>query len=417
MTRHLFRLIWNRKRHNFLLTLEILCSFLVLFAVVLVSIHYVNNWRQPVGYDIDRVWSISAGLLDRAEDPEVNRSRSREAFRQLLAELEALPNVEVAAGATTAPYVTSTWTSGDRLADGRHIQHGVNWVTDDFRHTIELELVAGRWFSAEDDGVSWTPVVINQRLARMIFGNRDPIGRIIPYSRASAEERARPDYEPDLHRIIGVVEDFRQFGELATPGNFLFHRVRLDVADPQKEWLPNRLIVRVTPGTTAAFEETLLNRLRLVARDWSFQVEPLVDLRKEQLQQYLAPLIAVGIVAAFLLLMVALGLTGVVWQSVTQRTQEIGLRRAGGATIVNIQHQVLGELVIMTSLAVLAGVLLVAQIPALPLPPDVWLFSNGVFLTAIVLSAAAIYLLTVACGWYPSRLATTIQPAEALHYE
>ena len=42
---------------------------------------------------------------------------------------------------------------------------------------------------------------------------------------------------------------------------------------------------------------------------------------------------------------------------------------------------------------------------------------GGVFVTSIALSVAAIYLLTLACGWYPSRLATKVQPAEALHYE
>lgn len=418
MTRHLLLLIWNRKRHNFLLTLEIFCSFLVLFGVVVVSTHYVSNWSNPVGYNIANVWGVGADPLDRDEDPEVNRSRRREVFSRLLAELRTLPNVEAAAGAETAPYVNSTSSTGTDLADGRHIVYYNSTVTDGFRDVIQLRVVAGRWFSREDDGVSWSPVVINQRLARHIFGNGDPIGQVIPYAAASAEERARPDYKPVVHRVVGVIEDFRQFGELATPGNFLFHRVRLDPPDPERE-VQNLLVVRVTPGTTPAFEEVLLDRLRAVARDWSFRIEPLADLREARMRQYLAPLIAVAIVAAFLLLMVALGLTGVVWQSVTQRTQEIGLRRAKGATIVNIRHQVLGELVIMTSIAVLAAVLLLAQLPvlALQLPPDVWIFGNGVYITSIVLSAAAIYLLTLACGWYPSRLATTIQPAEALHYE
>ena len=53
MIRHLLRLSWNRKRQNFLLTLEIFFSFLTLFGVVLFATHYVNNSRQPLGYDID----------------------------------------------------------------------------------------------------------------------------------------------------------------------------------------------------------------------------------------------------------------------------------------------------------------------------------------------------------------------------
>jgi putative ABC transport system permease protein len=71
----------------------------------------------------------------------------------------------------------------------------------------------------------------------------------------------------------------------------------------------------------------------------------------------------------------------------------------------------------MTSIALVAGVLLVAQLPLLPLPSDLRVVPAPVFVASIAISVAAIYLLTLACGWYPSRLATKIQPAEALHYE
>ena len=78
----------------------------------------------------------------------------------------------------------------------------------------------------------------------------------------------------------------------------------------------------------------------------------------------LGPLIAAGVIAGFLLLMVAMGLTGVLWQTVTQRTREIGLRRAKGATAGDIRTQILGELVVMTSIAVLAGVGARGAVPA-----------------------------------------------------
>jgi putative ABC transport system permease protein len=113
---------------------------------------------------------------------------------------------------------------------------------------------------------------------------------------------------------------------------------------------------------------------------------------------------------------VVLGLTGVVWQNVTQRTREFGLRRAKGATIVNVRQQVLTELFILTSIALAAGAILVLQLPLLPLPPDV-AFERPIFLTAVAATALIIYGITFVAGWYPSRLATRVQPAEALHYE
>ena len=67
-----------------------------------------------------------------------------------------------------------------------------------------------------------------------------------------------------VKRVIGVVEEFRQNGELSLPANYLFYRMRLDGPDP-KAALPDRLFVRLAPGTTAAFEEPLVKRAMAVA--------------------------------------------------------------------------------------------------------------------------------------------------------
>jgi putative ABC transport system permease protein len=126
------------------------------------------------------------------------------------------------------------------------------------------------------------------------------------------------------------------------------------------------------------------------------------------------PLVAVGLVAGFLMLMVALGLFGVLWQTVTQRTREIGLRRAKGAARVNVQRQLLGEIAVMTTLALAAGVLIAIQFPMLDI---IYFVEPHVYAIGLVIAVTAIYLLTLACAWYPSRMATRIEPAEALRYE
>ena len=415
MTRHLLRLIWNRKRQNFLLTLEILFSFLALFGVVLFTVHFVNNSRQPLGFNIDRVWSITVDRKENDEDPAV-KARHRAVFRQLMLALREMPQVEVSAASFTSPYANWTWGGGLRLRGGRKIDHGVNRVTDDFPALFQMPLVAGRWFSREDDAATWTPVLVNARLAHEIFGDGNAVGQIIPEERDPNDPPPDPNEKPEVRRVIGVFEDFRKDGELSTPGNFMFEHVRLDDGIAKAQ-LPGRLLVRLAPGTPASFEETVVKRLMAEAPDWSFEVQRADVMRENMLRQFTMPLAAVGTVAGFLLLMVALGLTGVVWQSVTQRIREFGLRRAKGATIANVRRQVLVEMVIMTSLALLVGVILLAQLPLLPLPSDLDVIPAGVFLASIAISVAAIYLLTLLCGWYPSRLATKVQPAEALHYE
>lgn len=415
MTRHLLRLIWNRKRQNFLLTVEIFFAFLTLFGVVLFAAQFANNARQPLGYDIDRLWSISVDRKESADDVAV-KSRHRETYRQLLLDLRQMPQIEAVAASFTGPYANANWGSNLRLAGGRSVDYGVNTVTDEYLELLHIPLASGRWFSREDDAATWKPVVINRRLAQEIFGDENPIGQVIKEERDPNRPAPDPNDTPEIKRVIGVVDEFRQDGELSSPGNYLFYRMRLDESDPRAS-LPERIFVRLTPGTTAEFEEALVKRAMAVAANWSFEVQPLDTMRRDKLRQYTVPLTVFGIIAAFLLMMVALGLTGVVWQGVTLRIREFGLRRAKGATIHNVRTQVLTEMVIMTSIALLVGVLLLAQLPLLPLPSDLQVIPAGVFAASIAISAAAIYLLTLACGWYPSRLATKIQPAEALHYE
>ena len=118
--------------------------------------------------------------------------------------------------------------------------------------------------------------------------------------------------------------------------------------------------------------------------------------------------------AFFLLLMVGLGLIGVLWQNLLQRTREMGLRRAAGASRSAVHRQVIWEQAILTSLGVLLGVVVVVQIPILDL---IGFIRPEVFAAGLGVSMAAIYLLAVLCALYPSAMASRLQPAEALRYE
>lgn len=409
MIRHYLKLIWNRKRSNLLIIVEILLSFLVVFGVTTVGLRYADSYRRPVGFERQDVWTVGVAIRSlNMEEPGASVPEEvLETYRQILATVRELPEVVGAAGVTATPYGHSHWTYGATFGTW-HLRFGVSDVTDDFARVMGLQLTRGRWFDSRDDGAAWTPVVVNERLAREIFGERNPIGNAVP------QEKNQDGTLPREFRVVGVVAEYRQDGEI--PGsdredNYLFRRHRLD--DPRQR-PPANLVVKVRAGTNAAFEEKLVRRLQAVARDWSFEVDSLEHLREDWLNELLAPLVAAGIIAGFLMLMVGMGLSGVLWQTVTQRTREIGLRRAKGATAGNIRAQILGELLVMTTVALLVGTALVVQFPLLKLMDFV---SGRVYGASLVVSAACIYLLTVACAWYPSRLATRIQPAEALHYE
>ena len=168
-----------------------------------------------------------------------------------------------------------------RLAGGRKVDYGVNSVTDDFLELFHMPLVAGRWFSREDDAATWTPVVVNARMAQEIFGDQNPIGQIIKEERDPNDPPPDPNDKPEVKRVIGVIEEFRQDGELSTAEQLhvLPHAARRRRPEGAR---CRRLFVRLAPGTPAAFEETLVKRAMAVATDWSFEVQPLDAMRERQ---------------------------------------------------------------------------------------------------------------------------------------
>ena len=423
MIRHLLKLVWNRKRANALITVEILLSLIVLVGVTTLAVFYADNYRRPIGFDVDPIWTISIEMhTDRAHSSIVVQTaegdgstpqapvdrgfrEQRALIAQMLLALRDLPEVEAAAAAFITPYSGSTWNS-DIEVGGRTYRYGSNEATDDFARVMGLDVLRGRWFSRDDDGAAWVPVVVNDRLAREMFPGRDAVGQFIDEARPA--ERRGPRM-----RIVGVIREFRKDGEYAPPENFLFQRNRLD--DPGVEVQPPReIVLRVRPGTTAAFEEKAIGRLRAAAPDWTFQAERLSQSRETAHRLWLAPLAAAAVVSGFLLVMVAMGLTGVLWLHVTQRTREVGLRRAKGATVTAIRRQLVGEVVVLTSLACLAGAALVAQLPMLEVFPAV---TPAVYGVSLAIALVCIVVLAMACAWMPARMASSVDPAEALRYE
>ena len=407
MIRHCFRLVWNRKRTNLLVTLEIFFSFLVVAAVVVTASHYVGLYRQPLGFTIDDVWIVRIDMHAGDVEPSpALRDAMIGQMRLLDAAVREFPEVTAAARGFTAPYVGREWID-DFEYRGRHIPYNVNMVTDDYHRVFGLRVTRGRWFSAEDDAAATIePAVINERFAAEAFGTADPIGKVIP------QDARRDGTRPPERRVVGVIEEFRQLGDFRTPGNYAFLRHRPSATSDGP--MPTVMLIKVRPGTTAAFEERLARRFHDVARAWSFEFQQLDELRAESHRSTLGPLVAEGVIAAFLLLMVALGLTGVMWQTVTQRTREIGVRRANGAAARQVRTQILLELTLMASVAISLGILVVVQVPLLEIVGGI---GGAAYVVGLVISAAAIYLLTMACGWYPSRMAARIPPAEALRYE
>lgn len=393
MTRHLLKLIWNRKKSNVLLILEVFGSFLALFFISLMSLHYTDNFRQPLGYEYRNVISVDMNYA-RSLDP-ADGERNMLQARELLRAVDQFPEVETAAATFFPPFTSSGWWDDDT---DRQIQWQMVPATLDLDKVLDLHVAEGRWFEQADEALDWRPVVINRELAEAYFGDESPLGKYI---------HGHTDY-----RVVGVVPSFRKKGDLSAAENIML--MFSPMRDVENDIVPQTLLLRVRPGTSAVFEEKLLARLKQLAPDWSFAAEFLAAIRERALRDTLMPVTIGAIIVGFLIVMVAFGLTGVMWQNVTQRTMEIGLRRAQGASVRSIFRQILTELLVICSFGLLLGVIVIIQFPLLDQLGE---FSLRVYSLSIILSVLVILGFAVLSGLYPGWLATRIQPAEALHHE
>lgn len=402
MARHIFKMVWNRKGANSLVILEIFISFLVVFGVVTTAAQLLSYYRMPLGFDYDNLWDVGIDTGQAFFDgppPDMG-----DTIERLRTELLAHDEIEGVAVSVFEPYLSGRSTRDWAGHEGRpRVDTEVMQVSPSYLDVLGLHLVAGRWFEPADEHLHWTATVVSEELAKDAFGDEDPLGQVVV-------EKDEDEGTSQEYRVVGVVSSFRRMGELEPPHNVLFEPLWATgvITFPRRH-----LQVKLAPGTTAAFEETMMKTLRGVAPGWSFDLQSVEASRETYLRGQLAPLFVITLVAVFLMLMVGLGLVGVLWQNVTQRTRELGLRRAKGATRQNIYHQILGELLMVAGLGVALGTVVVAQVPVLHIAE----VEGRVFATSLALSVAILLGLTALCGVYPSWLATRVPPAEALHYE
>ena len=392
MIRHLFKLIWNRKKSNFLLITEIFFCFLVLFGVLSLVVYNVRNYNKPLGFKYDNVW-----LLTMRPNTD-STALIRQNMEQVLQRAKSFEEVEsVSLTSSNAPFSFSQM-SNNVTYNNKSILANFYEVQDDFDEVMQLQVSRGRWFAPQDDASRHIPVVLNEVMRQQLFGDEEPLGKLIPQN------------DSTNFQVVGVVAHFRPSSEYAAEEPAFFTRIML----PKNEkaiW--NEMLIRVKPGTGIAFEEKMVKEFSGIAKDWTLEVTTMEKMRQNKEKLAMVPLIALGVVCGFLIFNVALGLFGVLWYNISRRNSEIGLRRALGASSGQVYRQFIGEVLVLATFGLLLGVAFAVQFPLL----QVFQVESAVYFIALGIAVAVIYLLAAGCAFYPSRQAAAIHPAIALHEE
>jgi len=398
MLRHLLQLTWKRKSRNLMLSLEILLAFAIVFGIAAFGLRNWQLYREPLGFDGADAWSVTMVTGDSKRE-----SIPAGIYDTLRRGLLALPEVREVGFAAYSPYTNSNhYTSVKSPQTGAEVETNILEASDGFAAAIGMPMARGRWFGAMDEGAAVQPVVMNRRMAAAMFPGQEALGRQFTRTENGGTRTLQ---------VVGIIDTFRNKHPLMMQGKFIMTRFAPH-ATPSRVRV---ILIKLAPGTPRSFETRLNRQLRLIRNDWSYTIAPLASMRASQMKEQLFPLAIIGVIAAFMLAMVAFGLFGVLWQNTTRRIPEIGLRRAVGARAGDIYRQIIAEQLLLSSFAIALGLALLVQ---LPLTRALGVFLNWeVFLEAALLSMAVIYLLSLLCALYPGWRASRLDPAQALHYE
>jgi putative ABC transport system permease protein len=394
----------HRVRHALIVT-EVALA-LVLLAGAGFFVHGLQRVVQrDAGWDTDNVLTASLSL----RGPNYATTAARSGFYDRLhARLKTLPGVEQVAITTSPP--TAGYDTGNSFVveglppppRGRQPVADVAAVTPGYFEALGMRLLQGRDFTEHDRTDNPAVVVINETMARQFWPGENPVGKRIG--------GATPFME-NPREIIGVVSDARSAATLDDRGErFQFYRSLY-------QWSFNSAAIvlrsRQAPETVAhdlrrALAELdpdqAVYRVTTVRHEIDRRFEP-IDVAARALTGF-----------AFLgLLLAAVGIYGVIANSVVLRTNEIGIRMALGAQMRDIRALVLGGGVRLTLMGVALGVAGSFGMSRLLASIAPEFGASGIGLIAgvtLLLIAVALF----AC-WLPARRAAKIEPTVALRAE
>jgi predicted permease len=370
-----------------------LCLLLVTGAGLLVRT--LKNLQAPDG-TFDGAGVVLFAIEARGSDvPEDYWPRSCAAVLDRLSE-----HREIAASAcSTSTPVDMTESRRGAVAGTTPVPGGVlaNVVTPGFFRTFSIPLVRGRTFTVQDSPTAPLVGVVNERLARLAFGEADPLGRTFHF-------RAAPN---QLITIIGIVRDVRHNPrEAASPtvytplgqGGEIEEWMTVAVRSPRDD---RRVADTLRSAVAAAGAEVIVTR----PRTFGEQMGGL--LTRERVLALLS-----GWFGILALVLACVGLYGVMSQDVTRRRQEIGIRLALGAEPSRVLGDVIRDAAIVASVGIVAGT--GAALGLSKLIAGLLFDVSARDPLTLATAAAVLAITTLLAGYLPARRAARVDPTTVL---
>jgi putative ABC transport system permease protein len=386
---------------------EVALAAVLLIGAGLLMQSLSNLQRVRLGFD-------SRGLMTFQLAPPVPQyplaDKGPNLYHALIENLQTIPGVRSAAACSGIPFGAGNYTrhpmittESSVLPPGTAVPIDWRSISPGYFDTMRIPLLRGRTFTDADIRTSQQVMVVSQSTAQKFFGDADPIGKAL-----------RPSAKPELaYTIVGVVGDVRdQALNQETPT--LYYSI------PQRGSWPLMDVVVRSEARTDGSAEALLPSIRQRIHDID---AGLALANVNTMDQWLSnsaaqPRLNTVLLATFAivaLLIAAIGIYGVLAYSVNQRTREIGLRMALGATPRSVLQLIVGQgmrvVLIGVGIGLVGGLALGRAVSSLvfgvPVHDPATFGLVGVVLTGVALAACII----------PARRAARVDPVVALREE
>ena len=397
----------NRSR-AFLIAGQIALSLVLLACAGLLArslraVLNVDPGFRPDGVVLGYVWLPPPGNVT---GKEYTKPEKRTAFvREVLRRLQTMPGVEAAAvgSGDAIPYLG--WNSTRFFVEGRveradeSLAAQMTSITPDYLKVLGARIVSGRGFNEADDG-RHKVVLVNQSMARRFWGDENPIGKRIGVG---------PPKSPEWSEIVGVVGDMKTGGpEVAVPPHGYFPMY-------QRSTLAVAVMIR-SSGRPESDMVRLEREIQRVDSDLAvFGLQSLNQVVARSTAQRRFALSLIGTFALAALTLAGLGVYGITAFGVAQRTREIGIRIALGATRSQLLAMILGRGVLLTLAGLLAGYLGSALLTRF-LQGFLFGITGADVLTYLGATVLLSAVMLLAC-YLPARRATRLDAARALRQE
>ena len=396
------RRAWVR---NTLVVAQVGLALILLIGSSLFIRSFLNLQGAAIGFDTASLMTMRFYLPGQAYEADDAKARRVE---DIVRRTESLPGVRGAFASNFVPFGGGGG-GGNVIVEGKPVERGQEIsiariaTTPHLRQTLGVPLLRGRDLT-DSEGATKSPVaLVNQTMAKRLWGDDDPIGR-----------RFRLDNEesPDWFTVVGIVGDFRHYQgnseDDAAPSAY--------VPYPYEPTLNTGLSIRVAAGDPASISAAVREQIRLSDATLPiFQASTMEDLRQRSFWQFRLFGVMFFLFGAIALVLASIGVYGVLSYSVSQRTQEIGVRVALGAGRADVLRLIVGQGLRLAAVGIVLGVLGAFGVT----PAARTVLYNVTPTDPLSFSAVAVFLLLVAftASYIPARRAMAVDPLIAMRNE